>query len=82
MRLGWSGLKVSSIALGCMGFGNMHPLMMVVEKESSRRYSFPLETSRISVAFLENSFFFKVYVEHSENAEIVKRVMEVAQSKV
>ena len=35
VRLGWSGLKVSPIAIGCWHFGNMEPWM--VEKEDSKK---------------------------------------------
>jgi len=31
VRLGWSGLKVSPIAIGCMSFGNAEPWMVEVE---------------------------------------------------
>ncbi|MCJ7633722.1 aldo/keto reductase [Candidatus Bathyarchaeota archaeon] len=35
VRLGWSGLKVSRIAIGCMSFGNIWPWM--VEKEGAKK---------------------------------------------
>lgn len=35
VRLGWSGLKVSRICLGCMSFGNVEPWM--VEEENAKK---------------------------------------------